>query len=158
MSPVLWNGHWPFPPVLDLNFLPCVTLDKQRVHGGIPKTAGRSCLWLQRESRSQGYRGWEDGPVVKNAGCFSRGFRFTSQNPQAGSQPSATPGSEDPASSSGLCEYQACRCCTDVHAGKTSTQIQPFLLQNNTYVLYYFMSMSVLRAWVYMCPLPAWCS
>jgi hypothetical protein len=51
-------------------------------------------------------RGYRNGPVVENTGCFSKGPRFDSQHPHDGSEPSETPVPGALMLSSGLCGHQ----------------------------------------------------
>lgn len=75
------------------------------------------------------FGGWGDGSLNKNACCFSRGPRFTSQRPQCDSQLLVTPLVEDPLTSSDL---HRSRYICDAQTHMQAKHLYIFKSQNKT--------------------------
>lgn len=67
---------------------------------------------------------WRNSLAVNNISRSSRELKFNFQHPNGSSQPCVTPVLRDPIPSSALPRHQACMCRTDIHTGKTSTDIK----------------------------------
>lgn len=67
---------------------------------------------------------WRNSLAVNNISRSSRELKFNFQHPNGSSQPCVTPVLKDPIPSSALLRHQACMCRTDIHTGKTTTDIK----------------------------------
>lgn len=67
---------------------------------------------------------WRNSLAVNNISQSSRELKFNFQHPNGSSQPCVTPVLRDPIPFSALLRHQACMCRTDIHTGKTTTDIK----------------------------------